>query len=179
MTSLQNNREQRGPSYLTLTPRLASRNPKYVFSSSRWLSWWNICSVVNGVIVASRSWGVITVKFIDLCSWMAWFIFTVQQCECVSVKVVAIAPSFHLALFFPPVHEQFICVAAEVSRVFVRHFVCGCGSQTLNNDPHSSLHAPLTEKNKNATSLLEKKWERGKKNPLLLRVRANVENGCW
>lgn len=62
----QNKREQSSPCYLTLTPCMASHNPADVFSSSHWLSWWNICSVVNGFIVAKLSWGHIALKFIDL-----------------------------------------------------------------------------------------------------------------
>lgn len=117
--------------------------PKDMFSSSHWLSWWNICSVVNGVIVASHSCGLITVKFIDLCSSMTWFIFTVQQCECVSARVCKSGRHCWFYLFFPSYTsfffhcaEQFISVMAEVSRVFVIHFLWGCVSQTLNNNPH-------------------------------------------
>lgn len=61
-----NKREQSGLCYLTLTLCMASHNPTNMFSSSYWLSWWNSCSVVNGIIVASHSGGHIAVKCIDL-----------------------------------------------------------------------------------------------------------------
>lgn len=96
--------------------------PKDMFSSSHWLSWWNICSVVNGVIVASHSCGLITVKFIDLCSSMTWFIFTVQQCECVSARVCKSGRHRWFYLFFPS-YTSFFFTAQNSSSLSWQKFL--------------------------------------------------------
>lgn len=138
--------------------------PKDMFSSSHWLSWWNICSVVNGVIVASHSCGLITVKFIDLCSSMTWFIFTVQQCECVSARVCKSGRHRWFYLFFPS-YTSFFFTAQNSSSLSWQKFLESlldtfCGAAVHRHSTITPTHllsrAINWEKLKNATSHMEK-----------------------
>ncbi len=164
--------EQSSPCYLTLTLRRASHNPTDMFSLSYRLSWWNICSVVNGVIVASRSRGQIAVKFIDL--FFEWHdsSFSFKSCNSMtvsavskSIKVViiyAFIPSFHLGLFFPKRNSHVGHHDWSFSSL-CEPFSVG----PLHHDPYNSLHEPLTAENK--TLCLTWKETRGKKSTFVAR----------
>lgn len=161
---------------------MASHNPTDMFSSSYRLSWWNICSVVNGFIVAFRSGGQI-VKFIDL--FFEWHnsSFSFDSCNstvwvwvCVSTVSGVYKSGPHqwvlsllsvLDFFFFLNRTIDLCFRTEVSQVFVSHPLWGCGSQSRsNNDPHKSLHEPLTAENK--TLLLTWKEMRRKKSTFVV-----------
>lgn len=148
-------RERSGPCYLTLTPCMASHNPTDVFSSSYRLSWWNICSVVNGFIVSPRNWDHIAVKCIDL--FFEWR-HSSLLCNSASVTVCTVSgvhKSGHHQWFYPffPSWTSFFFLGWTIHLCQDRSFSSLCQplsvfTEPLNNDPHNSLHEPLTEENK-------------------------------
>lgn len=131
----QTGENREGRCYLTLAPRPAPHNPTDVFSSSSWSSWWNICSVVKGFIVALIVASLSNISICPLYGTIHLSCVTVRVCVCVSTGCGVNA---FITKFFKLVWQD-------------RSFLSLCPfSEMLNNDPHNSLHAPLTEENKTA-----------------------------
>lgn len=141
--------------YLTLTLCMPSHNLTDMFPSSSQLSWWNICSIVNAFIVASRSQGRIAVKFIDLIfewhdsSFLFWLIW---QCEANSMLYLESIKNGHhqcfLSFFIPSFRLRLLVLSETIhlchqDRSFLGlcqslFFLWGCGSTMTPTIPFTS-----------------------------------------
>lgn len=128
-------------------------------------------------VAEARSWNLLICSLNGIIHLSPLIHATVlYECECVcllyleSIKVVLINgfyPFFPSWIFFFLNRTIDLCFRTEVSQVFVSHPLWGCGSQSRsNNDPHKSLHEPLTAENK--TLLLTWKEMRRKKSTFVV-----------